>query len=188
MIKATIQNSSVAFSAERIMRVQEITFPCSETELSKKLGEIGINLEHLAPMVTVLEIEPSELSVLTDCDVSLDALNYLGKRLDGIDKLERKQFPAVLSCDEADIGYGLKNIINARHLRIFKQVAIPDFDHYERIRFVQIRAQNRETAFYVNDYGFIAFERFMKSRSEQLRQKQLQEEKQKSNAAKKRSR
>ena len=44
MIKATIQNSSVTLSAERIMRVQEITFPCSETELSKKLGEIGINL------------------------------------------------------------------------------------------------------------------------------------------------
>ena len=53
---------------------------------------------------------------------------------------------------------------------------------------IVVRAQNRETAFYVNDYGFIAFEGFMKSRSEQLRQKQLQEEKQKMNAAKKRSR
>ncbi len=188
MIKATIQNCSVALSAERIIHVQEIRFPCSETGLLKKPGEIGMNLEHLASMATVLEIELSELSVLTDCEVSLDALNYLGKRLDGLDKLERKQFLAVLSCDEADIGYGLKNIINARHFLIFKQVAIPDFGHYERIRFVQIRAQNRETAFYVNDYGFIAFEGFMKSRSEQLRQKQLQEEKQKSNAAKKRSR
>lgn len=92
MIKAMIQNSSVAFSAERIMRAQEITFPCTETELSKKLGELGMNPEHLAPIATVIEIEPSELSVLTDCDVSLDALNYLGKRLDGMDKLERKQF------------------------------------------------------------------------------------------------
>ena len=112
MIKAMIQNSSVAFSAERIMRAQEITFPCTETELSKKLGELGMNPEHLAPIATVIEIEPSELSVLTDCDVSLDALNYLGKRLDGMDKLEMKQFLAVLSCDEAEIGYGLKNIIN----------------------------------------------------------------------------
>lgn len=53
---------------------------------------------------------------------------------------------------------------------------------------IVVRAQNRETAFYVNDYGFIAFEGFMKSRSEQLRQKQLQEEKPKTTAAKKRSR
>ena len=103
MIKATIQNSPYC---------TEIRFPCSEAELSKKLGELGMNPEHLAPIATVIEIEPSELSVLTDCDVSLDALNYLGKQLDGMDKLERKQFLAVLSCDEADIGYGLKNIIN----------------------------------------------------------------------------
>ncbi len=103
MIRATIQNSPYC---------TEITFPCTETDLSKKLGELGMNPEHLAPMATVLEIEPSELSVLVDCEVSLDALNYLGKRLDGLDKLEMKQFFAALSCDEADIGYGLKNIIN----------------------------------------------------------------------------
>lgn len=53
---------------------------------------------------------------------------------------------------------------------------------------IVVKAQNRETAFYVNDYGFITFEGFMKSRSEQLRQKQLQEEKHKLTAAKKRSR
>lgn len=53
---------------------------------------------------------------------------------------------------------------------------------------IVVKTQNRETAFYVNDYGFIAFEGFMKSRSEQLRQKQLQEEKHKTTAAKKRSR
>lgn len=92
MIKAMIQNSSVAFSAERIMRAQGITFPCPETELLKGLGEIGMNPEHLAPIATVIEIEPSELSVLTDCDVSLDALNYLGKRFDGIDEREYKHF------------------------------------------------------------------------------------------------
>ena len=72
MIKATIQNSPYC---------TEIRFPCSETELSKQLGEIGMNTEHLAPMATVLEIEHTELSMLEDCDVSIDALNYLGKRL-----------------------------------------------------------------------------------------------------------
>ena len=103
MIKATIQNSPYC---------TEIRFPCSETELSKKLDEIGMNPEHLAPMVTVLKIGPLELSVLAYCDVRLDALNYPGKRLDGLDKLERKQLLAALSCDEADIDYDLKNIIN----------------------------------------------------------------------------
>ena len=103
MIKATIQNSPYC---------TEMVFPCTETELSKKLGELGMNPEHLAPMATVIGIEPSELSALEDCEVSLDALNYLGKRMDGMCKVERRQFFAVLSCDEAEIGYGLKDIIN----------------------------------------------------------------------------
>ena len=97
MIKATIQNSPYC---------TEIRFPCSETELSKKLGEIGMNTEHLAPMATVLEIEPAELSMLEDCDVSIDALNYLGKRLDGMDSSEYKQYLAVLSCSEISEGWG----------------------------------------------------------------------------------
>ena len=53
---------------------------------------------------------------------------------------------------------------------------------------IVVRTQDREAAFYVNDYGFIAFEGFTKSRSEQLRQTQIQEEKPKTTAAKKRSR
>lgn len=137
MIKATIQNRSVAFSAERIMRAQEITFPCTETELSKKLGELGMNPEHLAPIATVIEIEPSELSVLEDCDISLDALNYLGKRLDGLDKLEMKQFLAALSCDDADIGYGLKNIINLTD-NLVRFTLIEDTDDLERVGLIHM--------------------------------------------------
>jgi len=128
MIKATIQNSPYC---------TEIRFPCSETELSKKLVEIGMNPEHLAPMATVLEIEPSELSVLEDCDVSLDALNYLGKRLDGLDKLERKQFLAALSCDEAEIGYGLKNIINLTD-SLARFTLIEDTDDLERVGLIHM--------------------------------------------------
>ncbi len=123
MIKATIQNSPYC---------TEIVFPCTETELSKKLVEIGMNPEHLAPMATVIVIEPSELSALEDCDVSLDALNYLGKRLDGLSGLERKQFLAVLSCDEADIGYGLKNIINLTY-NLARFTLIEDTDDLERV-------------------------------------------------------
>ena len=136
MIKATIQNSPYC---------TEIRFPCSEMELSKKLGELGMNPEHLAPMAMVLEIEPSELSVLTDCDVSLDALNYLGKRLDGMDKLERKQFLAVLSCDEADIGYGLKNIINLTY-NLARFTLIEDMNDVERVGRIHM----------LNVHGFIS--------------------------------
>ncbi len=128
MIKATIQNSPYC---------TEIRFPCSETELSKKLGEIGMNPEHLAPMATVIEIVPSELSVLADCDVSLDALNYLGKRLDGLDKLERKQFLAALSCEETGIGYGLKNIINLTD-NLARYTLIEDTDDLERIGLIHM--------------------------------------------------
>ena len=103
MIKATIGNGS---------RYANMRFPCSETELSKKLGELGMNTEHLAPIGTVTEIEPSEMSVLKGREVSLDALNYLGKRMDGMDKRERKQFLAALSCGEFGADYGLRDMIN----------------------------------------------------------------------------
>ena len=66
MIKATIQNNPYC---------TEMTFPCTETELLKKIGEIAIDKEHLDPTAKVIDIEPAELSVLTDCEVSLDALN-----------------------------------------------------------------------------------------------------------------
>ena len=123
MIKATIQNSPYC---------TEITFPCSETELSRKLGELEMNPEHLAPMVTVLDIEPHELSMLTGCDVSLDALNYLGKRLDGMDEGEYKQYLAVLSCPEISEGWGLKNMINLTY-NLSRFTLIEDKDSLERI-------------------------------------------------------
>ncbi|MCX4357707.1 MAG: hypothetical protein OSJ43_16070 [Oscillospiraceae bacterium] len=114
------------------MRVQEITFPCSEAELSKKLSELGMNPEHLAPMATIIEIEPSELCVLTDCDVSLDALNYLGKHMDGMDKEERDQFLTVLSSGETGIGSSLKNIINLTY-NLARFTLIEDTDDLESV-------------------------------------------------------
>ena len=123
MIKATIQNSPYC---------AEIRFPCSETELSRKLDEIKMNPEHLAPMATIIEVEPAELSMLTDCDVSLDALNFLGKRMDGMSKGERNQFLAVLSCPEISEGWGLKNIINLTY-NLERFTLIEDTDNLERI-------------------------------------------------------
>ena len=123
MIKATIQNNPYC---------TEIRFPCSETELSKKLGELGMNTEHLAPVGTVIEIEPMELSMLKDCEVSLDALNFLGKRMDGMDKSELNQFLAVLTCDEQVEGYSLKDIVNLTY-NLARYTLIEDTDDLERI-------------------------------------------------------
>ena len=91
-----------------------------------------MNPEHLAPMATVIEIAPTELSMLTDCDVNLDALNYLGKKLDGLDGREFKQFLAVLSCPEISEGWGLKNIINLTD-NLARFTLIEDTDDLERI-------------------------------------------------------
>lgn len=123
MIKATIQNAPYC---------TEMTFPCTEAELLKSLGELGIDKEHLAPTGMIIDIEPAELSTLLDCEVSLDALNYLGKRMDGMDHLEEKQFLAVLSCDELNMNWGLKNIINLT-FNLPRYTLIEETDDLEKI-------------------------------------------------------
>ena len=123
MIKATIQNSSYC---------TEMTFPYTETELLKMLRELGIEKEHLVPMGTEIDIKPVELSILTDCEVNLDALNYVRKRVDGMSKAERNQFLAVLSCDELGTGCGLKNIINLTY-NLARYTLIEDTDDFEHI-------------------------------------------------------
>ena len=123
MIKATIQNTPYC---------TEMTFPCTETELLKSLGELGIDKDHLAPTGMIIDIEPVELSTLLDCEVSLDALNYLGKRMDGMENLEEKQFLAVLSCDELNMNWGLKNIINLT-FNLPRYTLIEETDDLEKI-------------------------------------------------------
>lgn len=92
-----------------------------------------------------------------------------------VDDYIKKNTGSWFDVEGDNVGDKLENIYQSCHDMVVGDVIV-------------VKAQNRETAFYVNDYGFIAFEGFMKSRSEQLRQKQLQEEKQKTTAAKKRSR
>ena len=128
MIKATIQNSPYC---------TEICFPCSEIELSDKLGELGMDKEHLSPVATVLEIEPAELSMLVDREVSLDALNYLGKRIDGMDMRERNQFLAVLSCEELGKEWDMKSIINLT-FNLPRYTLIEDTSDIERVGLIHL--------------------------------------------------
>lgn len=123
MIRATIQNSPYC---------TDIFFPCTEAELSKKLGELRINPEHLAPVGMVISIKPTELSTLEDCEVALDALNYLGKRMDGMGEGGRNQFLAALTCDELELGWGLKNIINLTY-NLARYTLIENTDDLERV-------------------------------------------------------
>lgn len=53
---------------------------------------------------------------------------------------------------------------------------------------IVVNTVEKRISYYVDDVGFRLVENFTVSKSEQLRQKQLQEEKQKTTAAKKRSR
>lgn len=105
--------------------------------------------------------------------------NYLPfKQLDkepNVDNYIKKNVGSWFDVEGDNVGDKLENIYQSCHDMVVGDVIV-------------VKTQNCENAFYVNDYGFIEFEGFMRSRSEQLRQKQLQEEKQKLTAVKKRSR
>jgi len=81
MIKATIQRTPYC---------TEMTFPCKESQLSAWLDKLRMNPEHLCPAATITQIEPAR-SILEDCEVSLDALNYLAKRMDSMSIEEQNQ-------------------------------------------------------------------------------------------------
>ena len=87
-----------------------IRFPCTERELSRKLEEIGAYGEQKSPHFYIEKgIVPKELAVLEGMYVDLDVLNYLAKRLDGMDEKERKQFFAAM---ETESEWDLRGLIN----------------------------------------------------------------------------
>ncbi len=87
-----------------------IRFPCTEGELSRKLEEIGAYGGQEAPHFYIEKgIVPKELAVLEGLYADLDALNYLAKRLDGMEEVEREQFFAAM---ETGPEWDLKGLIN----------------------------------------------------------------------------
>ncbi len=123
MIKAKISNDSHS---------TEMTFPCREKQLAEKLGQIGISGEQLFPTGTIEHIEPAELSVLENQTVSLDALNFLAKRLDGMESKEQNQFFAVLTCKELGEEWDLKKAINLTY-NLPRYTLINETENLERV-------------------------------------------------------
>ncbi len=72
------------------------------------------------------------VSAIRDCEVSLDGLNYLAKRMDGMRRAERNQFFAALTCEELDIGWGMKNIINPM-FNLDRFTLIEDTSDHEKV-------------------------------------------------------
>ncbi len=123
MIKAKIKNDTYS---------TEMTFPCKEKQLTEKLGQLGISGERLFPTGTVTHIEPAELSVLENQTVSLDALNYLAKRLDGMYSKKQNQFFAVLTCKELGEEWNLNKVINIMY-NFPRYTLINDTENLERV-------------------------------------------------------
>lgn len=87
-----------------------IRFPCTEGELFRKLEEIGAYGAQEAPHFYIEKgIVPKEFAVLEGLYADLDELNYLAKRLDGMDEKERKQFFAAM---EREPEWDLRGLIN----------------------------------------------------------------------------
>ncbi len=92
-------------------RETDIRFPISESDLYNKLAAIhAIDSTGKQQSVTVTGIYwPEEFSVLEGCQVDLDEMNYLAKRLDSFDDREMDQFLIGISMQDEP---SLKNFIN----------------------------------------------------------------------------
>lgn len=87
-----------------------VSFPCGETELSKKLEKIGAYGGQNAPRFYIEDVtEPMELADLKGRNINLDELNYFAKRLDGFVTKEKRQFYAAMKSEHS---WDMKGLIN----------------------------------------------------------------------------
>lgn len=90
MIKVNVRNGQIA---------ADITFPCSEKDLSKALEKIDA-ADIYPPVLTVREVVfPDELTELEGQDIDLDELNFLAKFMDSFDAKEETRFFAAAACE-----------------------------------------------------------------------------------------
>ena len=128
-------------------RETDIRFPISESDLYNKLAAIhAIDSTGKQQSVTVTGIYwPEEFSVLEGCQVDLDEMNYLAKRLDSFDDREMDQFLIGISMQDEP---SLKNLINLT-FNIDHFTLVQDVSNYGKIGRAYV--MNTEGAVPVND-------------------------------------
>ena len=128
-------------------RETDIRFPISESELYDKLAEIhAIDGTGKQQPVTVTGIYwPEEFSVLEGCQVNLDEMNYLAKRLDSFDDREMDQFLIGISMQDEP---SLKDLINLT-FNIDHFTLVQDVSNYGKIGRAYV--MNTEGAVPAND-------------------------------------
>ena len=128
-------------------RETDIRFPISESDLYKKLAEIhAIDSSDKQQPVTVTGIYwPEEFSVLEGCQVNLDEMNYLAKRLDSFDDREMDQFLIGISVQDEP---SLKDLINLT-FNIDHLTLVQDISNYGKIGRAYV--MNTEGAVPAND-------------------------------------
>lgn len=120
MITVTVQYDQARIS---------LSFPCADSEMEKQLERfIGRGKSELNLFISEVN-EPKELSVLQGRFVNLDELNYLAKRMEGMDHQERIQYYATAAhCGMHD----MKDLINLT-FNLSCYTLIRDFSSMEAI-------------------------------------------------------
>lgn len=103
MIEATIQNGS---------RRTKIRFPCSEKVLSEKLGEIGVNPEHVSPVGTIIAIKKAIFRL------GADSVKYCTFEIDSMLDLPDEWQEKFGEIERAKDIYGLNNLLKTEDIRL----------------------------------------------------------------------
>lgn len=88
----------------------DISFPCSEAHLSKKIKELTGSEDYPANMFVKEFVEPTQFNSLKDTFLNLDELNYLAKRMDSFNGQEEDTFFAAMENENINNTIGLINL------------------------------------------------------------------------------
>lgn len=101
----------------------DISFPCSEAHLSKKIKELTGSADYPANMFVKVFEEPSQFNALKDMFLNLDELNYLAKRMDSFNGQEEDTFFAAMENENITNVAGLINLtFNLPHYTLIQEL------------------------------------------------------------------
>ena len=101
----------------------DISFPCSEAHLSKKIKELTGSADYPANMFIKVFEEPSQFNALKDMFLNLDELNYLAKRMDSFNGQEEDTFFAAMEIENPRDVKGLINLtFNLPHYTLIQDL------------------------------------------------------------------